>query len=108
LVQSAIDQRQSKIGNEECMTDSNDQFERLEEKLLKAIELFKRTQSEKRALEQEVEKLKAETKERAQGNNAMERELIALRKEREEVRSRVEKLLERIDLLTSSDSESGG
>ena len=87
------------------MTDPNEQFERLEEKLLKAIELFKRTQAEKRALVQEVEKLKGETKERAQGISAMERELIALRREREEVRSRVEKLLERIDALTSSDAE---
>ena len=87
------------------MTDPNEQFERLEEKLLKAIELFKRTQTEKRALEQEVEKLKVETKERAQTLSAMERELIALRREREDVRSRVEKLLERIDVLTSSDSE---
>ena len=87
------------------MTDTNNQFERLEEKLLKAIELFKRTQTEKRALEQEIEKLKAQIKEHAQGNTALDRELIALRKEREDVRSRVEKLLERIDLLTTSDSE---
>jgi FtsZ-binding cell division protein ZapB len=87
------------------MADPNDQFERLEEKLLKAIELFKRTQAEKRALEQEVEKLKAESRERAQGNSALERELIALRREREEVRSRVEKLLERIDGLTSPDEQ---
>ena len=90
------------------MTDPNNQFERLEEKLLKAIELFKRTQAEKRALEQEVEKLRAETREHAQGNSAMERELIALRRQREDVRSRVEKLLERIDVLTSPDSESSG
>lgn len=83
------------------MTGQNEQFERLEEKLLKAIELFKRTQAEKRALEQEVEKLKGETKEHAQGVSAMERELIALRREREEVRSRVEKLVERIDALTT-------
>jgi FtsZ-binding cell division protein ZapB len=87
------------------MTDTNNQFERLEEKMLKAIELFKRTQTEKRALEHEVEKLKAEIKEHAQGNSALDRELIALRKEREDVRSRVEKLLERIDVLTTSDSE---
>jgi chromosome segregation ATPase len=87
------------------LTDPNEQFERLEEKLLKAIELFKRTQTEKRALEQEVEKLKVETKERAQTLSAMERELIALRREREDVRARVEKLLERIDVLTGSDSE---
>ena len=87
------------------MTDANEQFERLEQKLLKVIELFKQTQTEKRALAQEIEKLKGETKERAQGLTAMERELIALRKEREDVRSRVEKLLERIDVLTSPDSE---
>ena len=85
--------------------DAKDQFERLEEKLLKAIELFKRTQAEKRALEQEVEKLKAESGERAQDNSAMEREVIALRREREEVRSRVEKLLERIDALTSPEEQ---
>ena len=82
------------------MADSHDQFGRLEEKLLRAIELFKRTQAEKRALELEVEKLKAESKERAQGSSALERELIALRREREEVRSRIEKLVERIDALT--------
>jgi FtsZ-binding cell division protein ZapB len=88
--------------------DPNDQFERLEAKLLRAIDLFRRTQTEKRALEQDVEKLKLESKERAQAMNAMERELIALRRDREEVRSRVEKLLERIDALTSPDSENSG
>lgn len=86
------------------MSDPNDQFGRLEEKLLRAIDLFKRTQAEKHALEHEIEKLKAEFKERAQGNSEMERELIALRREREDVRIRVEKLLERIDALTSPDS----
>jgi len=87
------------------VTDPNEQFERLEEKLLRAIELFKRTQTEKRALERDIEKLRVETKERAQAISAMDRELIALRREREDVRSRVEKLLERIDVLTSPDSE---
>jgi chromosome segregation ATPase len=89
---------------EEQVTETTDQFGRLEEKLVKAIELFKKTLAEKHALQQEVEKLKGETKERAQGLTAMERELISLRKEREDVRSRVEKLLERIDVLTSADS----
>jgi len=85
------------------VTSPNEQFERLEEKLLKAIALFKRTQTEKRALEQEVEKLKGETKERTQAISAMERELLSLRREREDVRLRIEKLLERIDALTSKD-----
>lgn len=86
------------------MAEPMNQFERLEEKLTMAIDLFKRTQAEKHALEQEVEKLKTLAKEHAQGNSALEREVIALRKEREDVRARVEKLLERIDGLTSSDS----
>ena len=86
------------------MTETNNQLERLEEKMLKAIELFKRTQAEKHTLEQEIERLKAEVKEHTHGHSAMDKELIALRKEREEVRSRVEKLVERIDLLTSTDT----
>jgi FtsZ-binding cell division protein ZapB len=88
------------------MSDNNHQFERLEEKMMKAIELFKKTQAEKKALEHENEKLKADAKEHAQGQHALDRELIALRKEREDVRERLEKLLERIDALTSP--ESGG
>ena len=87
------------------MTDPNEQFQRLEEKLLKAIDVFKQTRAGKRALEQDVEKLRLETKERAQQISVMERELIALRREREDVRARVDKLLRRLDVLTSSGSE---
>jgi chromosome segregation ATPase len=87
------------------LTDANDQFQRLEDKLLKAIEVFKKTRAEKRALEQDFERVRSEAKERGQQINALERELIALRREREEVRVRVEKLLKRIDVLTSQDSE---
>jgi FtsZ-binding cell division protein ZapB len=88
--------------NEVHVADPNDQFARLEEKLLKAIDLFKRTQTEKRVLEQEVEKLKAQSKEQGQ---TMERELIALRREREDVRARVEKLLARMDALTGPEEK---
>jgi FtsZ-binding cell division protein ZapB len=90
------------------VTNPNDQFERLEEKLMKAIELFKRTQMEKRELQQAIDRLKSETEERVHGASAMERELIALRREREEVRLRLEKLLERIDAVMSPDSNGGG
>ncbi len=87
------------------MTDPNEQFQRLEEKLLKAIDVFRQTRAEKRALEQDAEKLRVEIKERAQQISVMERELIALRREREDVRARVDKLLKRLDVLTSSGSE---
>jgi chromosome segregation ATPase len=87
------------------VTDPNEQFQRLEEKLLKAIDVFKQTRAEKRALEQDAEKLRLEIKERAQQISVLERELIALRREREDVRARVDKLLKRLDVLTSSVSE---
>jgi FtsZ-binding cell division protein ZapB len=86
------------------MTDANDHFQMLEEKLFKAAEVFRRTQQEKHALHQEVEKLRADAQERARRCEALERELIALRKEREDVRTRVERLLEQIDALTKTDS----
>ena len=86
------------------MTDANDSFQRLEERLLKAVELFKHTREEKRRLDQEVEKLKADVKERARRCEAQEQELIALRKEREDVRRRIERLLEQIDALTKAES----
>jgi hypothetical protein len=47
-----------------------------------------------------------ESRERAKVIDAHERELVTLRREREEVRIRIEKLLQRIDALTST--ESGG
>jgi hypothetical protein len=87
------------------VTDPNNQFQRLEEKLMKAIEIFKQAQAEKRALEQDSSKLRLEMKERTQQMSTLERELIALRREREDVRVRVENLLQRIDVLTKVDSE---
>ena len=86
------------------MNETEDQLQKLEERLLKAFELFKRTQEEKLTLRQDLEKLKAQSKERDEVVNAKEKELIALRREREEVRIRVEKLLHRIEALTTPDA----
>ena len=87
------------------MSNAVDNLQKLEEKLVKAVELFQRTQAENRSLRQQLEKLKADLKEHSADTETIDRELIALRREREEVRARVEKLVQRIDVLTSSDSE---
>ena len=79
-------------------------FEQLEKKLRKAVEVFKQTQAEKRAVERELERSKADSKLGSKGSAGLEKELQALRREREEVRSRVEKLVEQIELLTKPDS----
>ena len=55
-------------------------------------------------MQQDLEKLRVESKERAKVIDVHERELVALRREREEVRTRIEKLLQRIDELTTQES----
>ena len=86
------------------MADTEDQLQKLEERVLKAIELFKQAQAERLALQQDLEKLRAESRERGKVIDAHEEELGALRREREEVRIRVEKLIQRIDALTTPES----
>ena len=86
------------------MGDTEDQLQELEEKVLKACELFEQTRAERRALQQALEKLRADSKERGRLTEAHEQEIIALRREREEVRVRLEKLLQRIDALTTKQS----
>ena len=88
------------------MGDTEDQLQKLEEKVLRACELFEQTQAERRALQKALEKLRAETKERVKAVEAHEQAMVALRREREEVRIRLEKLLQRIDALTAT--QSGG
>lgn len=85
-------------------TEPIDSFRQFQEKIARAVEVVKRAQTEKKGLEQEIERLRTASKERAREWDAKERELVALRREREEVRERVEKLLEQIEGLT----ESGG
>jgi len=86
------------------VTDSEDAFEKLEEKLLRAAEIFKQTQSERRAREKELEELDADLKERTKRIDALERELQALRREREDVRIRIQKLVRHLDVLTKRES----
>jgi len=88
------------------VSETDDPLRKLEERIVKTFELIKKTQEEKLALQQDLDKLRVESRERAKVIDAHERELVALRREREEVRVRIEKLLQRIDALTGS--ESGG
>lgn len=87
------------------MPDPNDALEKLEERLQRALKLFKQTHADRRAFQQEVERLRADLKDRPKRFEAMERDLQALRREREDVRNRIEKLIEQIDLLTKSESD---
>ncbi|HLY61791.1 MAG TPA: cell division protein ZapB [Terriglobia bacterium] len=85
------------------MTESMDHLGKLEEKIAKAAELFKRSHVERLELQQEIERMRADFKDRLKRADAVEQELQSLRREREDVRARIEKLLDQIELLTKSD-----
>jgi uncharacterized coiled-coil DUF342 family protein len=82
------------------ITETEARLQELEEKLVRAAEVFKQNVTEKRALQREVEKLRESAGRYAE----LEDEVKALRREREDVRIRIEKLLKQIDSLTKADS----
>jgi len=86
------------------LSDIEEPLRRLEEKVVRTFELIKQTRAEKLALQKDLEKLRMESRGQAKVIDAHERELVALRREREEVRNRIEKLLQRIDALTTPQS----
>jgi len=88
------------------VSNSNDAFEKLEEKVLRVAEALKRTQVENHTLKQELDDLKSGSKEDGKRVAALEKEIEALRKERDDVRTRVEKIIHQIDVLTTP--EAGG
>lgn len=86
------------------MPDWKDTLEKLEEKLTRAVELFKQAQAERRALREEIEKLKGASRDHTRRDDALERAVKQLRREREDVRARIEKLIAQIDALTRDES----
>ena len=84
--------------------DLNDSFQQLEEKLSKAGEVFRRAVADKQDLAKAFEKLKQDTGDSQKRLETLQHEIQVLRREREEVRIRVEKLLHQIDQLTGPDS----
>jgi len=86
------------------LMDLNESFQQLEDKLSKATEVFKRAVADKQELEKALETLKNNKGGSQERLEALENEVKVLRREREEVRVRIEKLLSQIDQLTGSGS----
>jgi hypothetical protein len=84
---------------------SADEFHSLEEKVYKTIELLKSAREAKAAAERDAARVREQLELREEEVDTLKGEMIALRKEREEVRIRVEKMLKQIDELTAEESE---
>ncbi len=83
---------------------SADDFHALEEKVYRTIELLKAAREAKAAAERDAARLREQLELREEETDSLRAELLALRREREEVRTRVEKMLRQIEELTPDDS----
>ncbi len=89
----------------DLQTDFTDQdFHSLEEKVYKTIELLKSAREGKAAAERDAKRVREQLEIREEEIDSLKGEVVALRKEREEVRTRVEKMLKQIDALTAEES----
>ena len=85
---------------------SADEFQALEQKVLRAVEMIKAEReardaehTARLAAEAELEKLRSQVKAQDSRSDVVESELSTLRQEREAVRKRVEKMLLQLDEL---------
>ena len=74
-------------------------FQALEEKVYRTIELYKAAKEARAVAERDVKRLREQLEEREEENETMRRELVQLRREREEIRGRVEKMLAQLESL---------
>ena len=83
-------------------SEASDDLQKLEEKLYRALDLFKQHQQTRKRLERELVRTKQELFQQTQHTQKTQQELKLLRRQRDEVRTRVESLLKRVSHLTRS------
>ena len=81
-------------------------FQALEEKVYRTIELYKAAKEARATAERDAKRLREQLEEREEENEPLRRELVQLRKDREDIRARVEKMLGQMDSLTEEQAAS--
>ena len=76
-----------------------DDFQVLEDKIYRTIEMYKSARQAQAAAERDAQKVRQQLVERDQQLDTLKREAVQLRKEREEIRRRVEKMLAQIESI---------
>jgi len=83
-----------------------DDFQALEEKVYRTIELYKSAREARHVAERDSKRLREQLEEREEEADTLRREIVRLRKEREEIRARVEKMLAQIETLAEEQAAS--
>lgn len=79
-----------------------DDFEALEQKIYRTIEMYKAARQAQANAERDVHRLRQQMQDREEELVALRREAVQLKKEREEIRGRVEKMLEQIETIAEA------
>ena len=83
-----------------------DDFSALEQKVYRTIELYKAARDAQSVAERDAQRLRGQLEERSEEADRLRRELVQLRREREEIRGRVEKMLQQIGAVTEEQAAS--
>lgn len=83
-----------------------DDFQALEEKVYRTIEMYKSAREARTAAERDAQRLRQQLEEREEEVETLRKEMVRLRKDREEIRGRVEKMLTQIESLTAEQAAS--
>jgi hypothetical protein len=79
-----------------------DDFQALEEKIYRTIEMYKSARQAQAAAERDSERLRQQLEDRDGELITLRREAVQLKKEREDIRGRVEKMLHQIESLAEA------
>ena len=91
-----------KAATEEVVNEgSKNDFLSLEEKVYRTIELLKNAREAKAAAERDAARVREQLELREEELETAKAELIAIKREREEVKGRVEKMLSQIDNIVA-------
>jgi len=76
-----------------------DDFQALEDKIYRTIEMYKAARKAQEAAERDAQRVRLQLEERDEQLVTLRREAVQLKKEREAIRGRVEKMLEQIESI---------
>lgn len=80
----------------------SDDFQALEQKIYRTIELYKAAKQAQATAERDTQRLRQQMGDREEELVRLRRETVQLKKEREDIRSRVEKMLAQIESLAEA------
>jgi len=79
-----------------------DDFQALEDKIYRTIELYKAARQAQAAAERDAQRVRQQMQDREEELVTLRRETVRLKKEREEIRGRVEKMLQQIESIAEA------